>query len=233
MAGKKASPGEIGHNSGATTPLTDDEMHALTLQHKKKYETALAKKKTADADFKNICKVLKSELGDHGLADIKDMIAAENDEDFEEKMQAQLERQARLARWLGLDIGETADLFSDIGTTTASVAERAYADGKRAGMAGEICKPTFETGEAHNEYVKGWHEGQGVLASQIKKKEAVEVPLIVNPDRAESGVDEFDEAATGGDDGDGADEVGDADTTDEVKWPDDAQVAAREPAETV
>lgn len=228
MAGKK---GDLQHDNTRNEPLTDDELHALTLQHKKKYESALAKKKAADADLKSVCKVLKADLGDFGLKDIKDMIAAEED-GFDEKFQAELERKARLARWLGIDLGTQADLF-DFGAVKPGLAERAYEDGKRAGMAGEVCAPPFDGGgEAHQKFVEGWHAGQAVLAGQIKKTDAKEVPLIVNEDREVSGVDEFDEAATVDDDEE-SDEIENADTDDEAEWPDDVQVAAREPAETL
>lgn len=222
MAGKKKpAPGEIGHNSGVPTPLTDDELHALTLQHKKKYESALAKKKAADADLKNVCKVLKSDLGDSGLKDIKDMIASEED-GFDERFQAELERNARLARWLGLDIGAQADLFSDFGGAKPGVAERAFEDGKRAGLAGEECKPPFNGGsEGHQKYVEGWHKGQADLAGLIKKTEVKEVPLIVGEEQQDNGVDELDAAA----------ESGDQDEDD--RWPDDDQIEQREEAETL
>lgn len=220
MAGKKK--GDLRHDNTRNEPLTDDEIHALTLQHKKKYESALAKKKAADADLKVVCKVLKSDLGDHGLKDIKDMIAAE-ESGFDEKFQAELERKARLARWLGMDIGAQADLF-DFGAVKPGVAERAYEDGKRAGLAGQECKPPFDGGsEGHQRFVEGWHVGQSHNLSLIKKKEAEEVPLIVNEDRENNGVDELDAAA-------------DADDGDEgAPWPDDVAVEAanaeREPAE--
>lgn len=226
MAGKKASPGEIGHNSGATTPLTDDELHALTLHHKKQYESALATKKKAASSFLEVTKKIKAELGSAGLLDIKDMLSSESEDDFEEKIQSELERKARLARWLGLDVGTQIDLFGESSGVKPPLAERAYEDGKRAGLAGEICKPPFDTGgEGHQKYVEGWHFGQSIKASQIKKTDAKEVPLIVNEDREVSGVDEFDAAATG-----------DEDEDDETPWPDseaESSEDAREPAEAL
>lgn len=209
--GKK---GDLQHDN-TRNELTDDQIYALTIQHKKKYEAALAEKKRTAAELLSITKLIKSELGDSGLQDIKDLIASEGD-GFDEKFQAELERKARLAKWLGLSVGEQADLF-DFGAVKPGVAERAFEDGKRAGLAGEECKPPFDGGsEGHQKYVEGWHRGQESLLAMIKKKDVEETPLIVSGDNADNGVDEFDDAAS--DEDDDIDE----------RWPDD-----REPAEAL
>jgi hypothetical protein len=222
MAGKKK--GDLEHDNSSNTPLTDDELHSLTLHHKKQYESALATKKKAASSFLEVTKKIKAELGSAGLLDIKDMLASETEDDFEEKIQGELERKARLARWLGLDVGTQIDLFGDATGVKPPLADRAYEDGKRSGLAGEVCKPPFDAGgEAHQKYVEGWHFGQAALASQIKKKDAGEIPLIVKADREESTVDEFDAAATGDDDGD----------DDSAPWPDDAAIENRTVADVI
>lgn len=216
-----AKKGDLQHDNTRNEPLTDDELHALTLQHKKKYEAALAAKKRTAAELLGVTKLIKAELGDTGLKDIKDLIAADSEDDYEEKFQAELERKARLARWAGLSVGAQADLF-DFGAVKPGVAERAFEDGKRAGLAGEVCKPPLDGGgEGHNEYVRGWHEGQASNMSLIKKTDAKEAPLIVSTDREDNGVDEFDEAAS----------VEDDDIDD--RWPDDRDIESREPAEAL
>src|SRR5579859_5553379 len=93
----------IGHNS----TLTDDEKRALTLHHKRKYEAADALVEKAKADRTAIADLAKSDLGKGALADIKDMIIADNPK----KMKSVLERAQRLARWADLKVGSQPQLF--------------------------------------------------------------------------------------------------------------------------
>lgn len=235
-AAKKAAAKTTGNltHDNTKNALTDDEIKALTLQHVKKYKAALAAKKAAAAAFLNATKLAKAELGDHAIKDIKDLIAIEENENAEADAKAELERKMRIYRWAGLPMGYQGDMFApDI----RPLAERSYEEGKTAGLAGEACRPPHDAGsEAHQEYVRGWHEGQAALASMIKKKEAVEAPLVAAAaDEADGGADEFDEAAD-----DTAEPEGEAERAavdDGAPWPDDADVAAvaaeREPAEAI
>lgn len=154
-----AAPG-VGHNQ-----LTDDQRAALTFHHKRKYEAALALKKKAEADFKNACKVAKSELGDDAVADIKDMIALDTEEG-EARLKAEAARIAKVARWMGMPVGSEPDMFS---TDRTPAVDRAFALGRKAGLAGENCSPPHspET-EQHKRWMEGFHEGQAVLAKGIK-----------------------------------------------------------------
>lgn len=227
--------GDLSHDNTKNT-LSDDDILALTLQHKRKYESALAAKKKASADFLNCTKLIKSELGDAGISDIKDMIAADSD-DYEVKLRADLERKARLARWLGLEIGTQANLFAP---TQVSQHERGYSEGKRAGLSGDPCKTDFAPGtDGYDGYMKGWHEGQAVNAAQIKKKEADEAPLLRPEGNDSAGADAFDAAADDVSVGDVPDELSDddadaGDAPEDNPWPDDLAVAAaREPAEVL
>ena len=89
---------------GSNSVLTDAEQQALFFQHKRFYEASLAKKKAADADFRNVCKKAKSELGDFGVLQIKTAVKLESD-DGSEKIQAEMEAMVQAARWLGMPIG--------------------------------------------------------------------------------------------------------------------------------
>lgn len=220
-SGKKnlsAVGGDLTHDNTKNT-LSDDELHALTLQHKRKYEAALAAKKKAAAEFLNCTKLIKAELGDTGLADIKDMIAADG-EGFEEKLQAELERKARLARWLGLELGVQADLFQESAPTSQH--ERGYADGKRAGLAGEVCKPPYGAGtDGYDGYMKGWHEGTAVRSTMAREQEDGAAILMRPVSNEPDGADAFDSAADGA--GTNADEATDVGVD---PWPDDTAAAA-------
>lgn len=198
----------------ARNELSDDQRLALTLQHKKKYEAALAAKKKAGAEFLNCAKLIKSELGDDGIADIKDMIASESD-GFEERLTAELQRQERLARWLNLQIGTQGGLFDT--SHSPSQDEKGYVEGKRAGLQNEICKPPYGAGtDGYNGYMRGWHEGNAVFTTTITEQKKGAAILLRSPDNEPAGEDAFDKAAEGA--------AGD--------WPDDKQVGERngEPA---
>ena len=158
-----ATTPEPGHNK---PELTDDEQRALLFQHKRRYETALAEKKDADAAFKNACKRAKAECGVDAVADIKDAIAfaAPNGQQL---FVAEVERKQRVARWLGLPVGSQVEFnFTD----RAPQDEREFELGKQAGMAGENCKPA-DTVRNPARWVEGWHQGQDVLKSAFLKVE--------------------------------------------------------------
>lgn len=225
MAGRKKKDdlqpvgGNLSHDN-TTNELSDDQRHALTASWKGKYAAALAAKKTADANLKNVAKQAKSELGDNALADIKDLIAADEDENYEAKFVAELERRARIARWAGLEVGTQASLF-DIGNTAPGLAEKAFNDGKRAGIDGQVLKPPHDAGsEAYNEYVRGWHEGTAIRTTTLREQEEGGNILLRPSENESSEPDELDHAA---DDGSGSEEV----------WQDDEAIADREKPEEI
>lgn len=147
----------IGHNS----ELTDDQRQALTRQHKKKYIDLLDAKKKADADLRNLAKVIKADLGDNGLLMVKLLIQLDTD-DGEANFRAEMEAKAMAARWAGMPIGAQGNLFDE---DRRPVGERAFEEGKAAGLEGKDPKPPYAPGEAHEEWMRGWHDGQSVLAS--------------------------------------------------------------------
>jgi len=107
----------------------------------------------------------KAKLGKHAVRDIRTW-ALLKDENGEEKLKEKIEAQMRIARWLGLAMGTQAELFGE--DRTPSV-DRAYAEGKRDGLAGDPCKPDYAPElEQYRKYMDGFHEGQSILAKGIK-----------------------------------------------------------------
>lgn len=159
-----APPPAAGHNQ-----LSDDQLHALTAQHAKKYETALATKKAADKLLKDVCKAAHADLGDTAVDDIKDMLAASSPEGEKillARLKAQEERQARMARWLGLAPGAQPSMFENDRTPAV---DRAFADGKRVGLAGGNCAPPHAPDtEQAAKWLEGFHDGQAVLSKGFK-----------------------------------------------------------------
>lgn len=161
---QQQAPG-VGHNLEA---MTDDQIAALTFQHKRKYHEALGAKKLADAAFKNVCKIAKAELGDDAVSNIKDMIALETEEG-EILHKTEMARKAKVARWMGLPLGAEPDMFGEDRTPAV---DRAFAAGKKIGLAGEPCQPPHDPSTAqYTKWMEGFHEGQAVLAKGIKPKD--------------------------------------------------------------
>lgn len=168
---KKAA--ESGHNS----ELTDGEKMALTIQHKRFYVETLAEKKAADAAFKNACKKAKAELGKDAVADIKDMIAIE--ELGAEAIRANIERQHKVARWMSLPVGATPSFFEE---DRQPAEDRAYEEGKRAGMAGAAARPSYDPSvPQYQRFLDGFHDGNAILAQGIQKKREPSAPPASGP----------------------------------------------------
>jgi hypothetical protein len=103
----------------------------------------------------------KAKLGKHAVRDIRTWALLKD-----EKGEQKLKEKMRIARWLGLAMGTQAELFAE--DRTPSV-DRAYAEGKRDGLAGDPCKPDYAPElEQYRRYMDGFHEGQSVLAKGIK-----------------------------------------------------------------
>lgn len=134
--------------------LNDDQVAALTFQHRDKYKIALAAKKKADADLKNACKIAKAELGDGAIDDIKNLIALESD-DGEKKLSDRVNAILRVARWQGVKIGTQFDMFN-------SEKSQHYEDGKRSALSGEPRKPPTSLSpgsQAYNDWLLGHADG--------------------------------------------------------------------------
>jgi hypothetical protein len=130
-------PGE-GHNSS----ISDDERRALAFQHRDKYASALATKKSADALFKNVCKSAKAELGDGAVEVIKHLIALQEPEG-EEAIRENLQLQADALRWAGVPLGTQIDFDLREPDRMPSV-DRAFEEGKRMSAEGRPAKPEYD-----------------------------------------------------------------------------------------
>jgi hypothetical protein len=145
--------------------LSDDQVYSLTEQHRKDYEIALAAKKSADKRLKDIGKIIKADLGKHGMAQIKALIEGASPEGTA-AIKARIERDAQVLRWLGEPIGTQSEMFP---TDRTPLAERAFAEGKRQGLAGTRNEnPHHQSTEAYHKHNEGYDAGQATLASGFK-----------------------------------------------------------------
>jgi hypothetical protein len=146
--------------------LTDDELCALTYQWKRDYEIALADKKAADAELKNVCKRAKAELGPRALDLIKGLILLETPEG-EASMRAAIEQQIRIAKWAGAPIGTQFQFFE----TGGPAVDQAYENGKAAGFRGDQMMPPHDPSvPQYKRWIEGWQYAQSVLMSGFREK---------------------------------------------------------------
>ena len=152
----------------AKEPLSEEQLQSLFFQHKQEYEKALASKKEADAQLKVVAKRIKSE--GTKLSDIKLAIELEHPEASGD-MRARLERELRVARWVGAPVGTQFSLLDEVDRTP--IDERVRDEGKRAGIKGEKCDaPRTLPGNLISVWVEGWQEGQAVLLARIQQQKA-------------------------------------------------------------
>jgi hypothetical protein len=165
--GEKKDGGASSAPKQTVEGLSEDQRYSLTEQHKNKYLLLMATKTAADTALKNFGKIVKADLGEDGLQDIKDLIQLKTPEG-EAAMKAMMERQARVMRWMNIAIGSQGALFAEEDRTP--ITDRAFAEGKRQGLAGEtISNPHHHTTEAHRSHLAGYEAGQATNAAGIKK----------------------------------------------------------------
>lgn len=142
--------------------LNDEQLQALFFQHKNLIGAALAVKKKSDADFKNACKKAKAELGAGAVEDIK--LAAELDTDEgAAKLRDRINRQLRVSRWMGADLGTQFD-FGFEAAKPGTPTDRARAEGMDAAARGEPRKPPekYAPGSPEYEFWMKGHEHQAI-----------------------------------------------------------------------
>lgn len=166
-----------GHNQPA--PLTPDERFVHLSRYKKNLVLLRrAKKEAADA-VKDAEKICKAELGPEAVLEIDNMIELETAEG-EAKFKAKVEREVRVAQWMGLPVGANGNLFDLVDRTPA--VDRAAARGKRDGLAGERAEPKCDPSTPqYQAYMTGYHEGQ-TIAFNIKPLETEHAPEAPDDD---------------------------------------------------
>lgn len=178
--GGVAPPPAAGHNSQA-----EKNREVLFFMDLGAYNKALASKKAADAEMKRVGKVIKADLGDHGLKSIKTFIKAQSEEGSAE-LRAEAEAIAQAMRYAGTPSGYQFDLLED----RTPLVERAALDGRRSGLLGETLNNPYNEGSAEGQaYATGWHEGQADLFAGItaRKEQEAEAELIEGPAHDEGG----------------------------------------------
>lgn len=154
------SPG-AGHNE-PPAELSDDQRQALFFQHRREYQTAEDAKKKADADFKNVCKRIKSE----GTSVRKIKLARQLETvEGEAAIKAEIAEMIEAVRWTGG--GVQLAMFDEPDRTPA--VDRAFEEGKRACMQNAPRKPPYEPSvPQYSKWLEGFSVGQDVLMQGFK-----------------------------------------------------------------
>ncbi|TPN44434.1 hypothetical protein FJ981_27960 [Mesorhizobium sp. B1-1-4] len=188
MAKSKASAAQPGHN----VDIGEADRKVLFFINRKNYLAALAEQKAAAAKLKQVGKVIKADLGEYGLDQIKAYEKAQTPEGLA-KIKAAQEAERQALRFAGVPINTQLDIFTD----RMPLDERAYRDGEEAGLRGDtLSNPYNEASAEGQEYARGWHDGQGALFAGIKKKEETAADeLIKAGDEDPDFLDDEEEAA--------------------------------------
>lgn len=174
----------IGDNSGE---MSEADREVLFHIGRRNYLAALEAKKTADAKLKLVAKGIKADLGPFGLDQIKAYEQARTAEGQQEIKDRRAAMDQAL-RFAGIPVGTQLDIFED----RTPLVERAYRDGREAGLRGDTLRnPYNEASEEGQSYAKGWHDGQGALFAGIRKKEEAAATDEVIKGAAEDESDPF------------------------------------------
>lgn len=146
------APARPGHNG---KHLSDDDRAMRFFGYQKRWKAAKDALAIIEEEAKAAC----------GKNAIRGFRTAEalKDEKGEERLKERIEEQLRIARWLGVPIGMQTDLFPDVDRTP--IGDRAYADGKMHGLAGDPAKPPHDPStEAYHRWMIGHADGNEALA---------------------------------------------------------------------
>lgn len=154
-------PPAPGHNG-----LTDDQHEVLFFINRRDWFEAMAAKKAADAKVKLVGKTIKADLGPNGLDEIKTYEKAQTEEGAAE-IKAKMESTRRAMNLAGIPIGTQLDLLVD----RAPLDERAYKQGREAGLKGDsLSNPYNESTAEGDAYARGWREGQDAILAATKAR---------------------------------------------------------------
>lgn len=161
-AAEDAEEGDDAPGAGHNLPtFSDDERFSLLSHHKRAIVRLREVKKAAAKAVKDAEKLCKAELGADAVAEVDTMIQLETVEG-EALFKAEVERQVRMARLMGLPVGTTGNLFEAVDRSPG--VDRAAGAGKRAGLAGDPCDcPHDPSTEQYAAWMTGYAEGQKTM----------------------------------------------------------------------
>lgn len=143
---------------GSNSTITADHRRARSYHHKGVIQALLKKEAKAKAAVKSAKKLAEGE----GIpwSTVQDLIALGTPEG-EARIRAELQRRITVFSWEDFDSG-TQFSFDDI-PNRAPLTERAFEEGKRAGMEATDRKSPYDVPDASNAWLDGYTAGQTLL----------------------------------------------------------------------
>lgn len=169
---KTTAVAEVGHNSGPRD-LTEDEQRTLLIGvHTPMLEKALAKFRSAQADYRNVKKLIKAEGSDPRDCEL---VLKLRDESGLEKVKREREREDRILNFMAAEIGTQFTLFDGMSRTPS--VDLAFEAGRLAGIDGKDPSPPHAAHTPQGQkWMEGWHEGQRERREVLLKMKQPDVP---------------------------------------------------------
>lgn len=145
----------VGHNQ-----LSNDQRAALLMQACSQVEKKQEAIAALTADIRNIRKTAKAD----GISPAELNYALHLRKADPDEAVALFRQQVQIAQWLAHPIGKQASLFD---ADRTPLEDRAFDEGKAAGLAGESAKPPYDAVPGQK-WMDGWHSGQAVLLKGIR-----------------------------------------------------------------
>jgi ribosome modulation factor len=174
----EAATAAPGHNS-------EDQRKVLFFHHLKRARDIA----TEMAELKKEFDFALKEAEEDGIpkGDLRWALKAEKQN--QERALAKARREMEMARWLNLPIGTQLDIFA---VDRTPVADRAFEDGKTAGLQGKTCiSPYDPSTEQSQKWIEGWHAGQAVHRETFLQRNGAQ---LIPPEPAPMPEDSFDDA---------------------------------------
>lgn len=150
------------HNS-KQPKRTADEIRRLFITHRTSWNEVQAKLKVVEKLVSDVKSALKSDGYTVKQMQIADQLATVKGD---AKVQAEVKDRLQVAQWMGHPMGAQLDMFSQPDRTPA--VDRAFEDGKTAGMEGRVRRPPHspETPQ-HESWMNGYYQGQEILQGKV------------------------------------------------------------------
>lgn len=145
-----------GHNGD------DSDQQALFVNHFGAYERAKRAMETAATGMREVKAKLKAEGFTVKQMDVAFLLSNDEDGTAEKKIRDRIARELQAAKWMGTALGTQFSMFGEPDRTPA--VDRAFDEGKLAGMRGEVRKPPYDSSvPQYGRWIDGWHVGQEAL----------------------------------------------------------------------
>lgn len=164
------------HNEAAAA---DDDRRLLAVTHRDRLDAA----KRAVVSAREVVQELKAKIRSDKFSvhQIEDMILLLTPEG-EKKVRERAQNSIDALRWSGASVGTQFDLL-DPSEDRRPAVDRAFDEGKLAGMEGKVRKPPYDPSvPQHQQWINGWNVGQEAKARAGFKAPAAGAAATLEPE---------------------------------------------------